>query len=193
MPAPRTLLELVKKYLEHFPQDASQLELLLDQLRNGEELDNRRNFRGHIAGDAVILSPDLNKVLLIYHKRYQVWNQPGGHWDRGEDGPWSTAEREASEETGLENLRRVNIDPDLRVPIHIATGEVPASRAKREPDHWHHDFRYGFIASSEQLPEISDAGVGGSKWVSLVEYENEGGHNFYIAVRRLVEFLRLKA
>lgn len=186
--------EVVEEYLEIYPEDRASLKLLLGQLAIGEDLADRRNFNGHVCGDAVILSPDLNKVLLIYHNRYQVWNQPGGHLEHDEGGPWLTAIREATEETGLNNLKRVSIkDNDVRVPIQIATGEVPASDAKKEPLHWHHDFRYGFIASSEELPGISDAGVGGSKWVPLNEYRSEGGHDFHIAVKRFVDLARLKA
>lgn len=187
------LADVVNKYLKIFPEDKPKLELLLDQLKNNEALDDRRNFRGHIAGDAVILSPDYKKILLIYHNTYKRWQQPGGHFDPGEAGPWLSAAREAEEETGLSELQRINIADDFRIPIHITTGFVPASEAKNEAEHWHHDFRYGFVAQSEDLPEIEDEGVGGAKWLPLDGYKSEGSHDFDISLRRIIKLVRLKA
>jgi 8-oxo-dGTP pyrophosphatase MutT (NUDIX family) len=187
--------EIVTEYLNLFPEDEPKLQRLLGQLATGEMLDDRNNFNGHIAGDAVIVSPDLKKILLIYHKRFANWQQPGGHWDPGEDGPWLTAEREAAEETGLSNLTRVNIGPDFRVPIHIVTGPVTPSPQKGEPAHWHHDFRYGFIAESEKLPPVDDEGVSGAKWAPIDKFRatGPGAHNFEISVERLNKLLSLKA
>jgi 8-oxo-dGTP pyrophosphatase MutT (NUDIX family) len=189
------LPQIVAKYLELFPADKVKLSLLLEQLGKGEVLDDRANFNGHIAGDAVIFSPDCKKILLIYHKRFKNWQQPGGHWDRGEHGPWLTAERETGEETGLNLLKRVNIVDDFRVPLHIVTGPVPESAAKKEPFHWHHDFRYGFIAQSETLPAVTDEGVSGAKWLPLEEFQGKGmgAHDLGTSVDRLKELLDLKA
>lgn len=180
---------VVTEYLRHFPEDEPRLERLLGQLASSEALDDRRNFRGHIAGDAVILSPDHQKILLIYHKRFGNWQQPGGHWDQGEEGPWLTAERESEEETGIQHMKRVNVAADFRVPLHIVTGAVPASEAKNEPDHWHHDFRYGFVAQTEALPRVEDSGVEGVRWLPLVDFDNQGAHDFRTSIDRLISLL----
>lgn len=185
----KNLLEIVKKYLKHFPKDASHLGLLLDQLQSGEKLDDRRNFRGHIAGDAIVLSPDKKKTLVIYHKRSKRWQQPGGHWDDGEEGPWVTAPREAYEETGVKLGKAIGPDSDDRVPLHIITGEVFPSKAKKEPHHWHHDFRYGYIANSEKLGEIQDDGIGGAKWVPVKGFSVQDVHNPEISLQRLLSII----
>ena len=36
-------------------------------------------------------------------------------------------------------------NPDL--PVHIDTHHIPANPKKNEPPHYHHDFRYVYIAS----------------------------------------------
>lgn len=182
--------EVVEQYLTIFPEDRAKLQRLLKQLKDNEFLDDRNNFHGHIAGDAVIFSPDHQKILLIFHKRYGKWQQPGGHWDKGEEDPWLTAQREAAEETGISNLARVNLVPDYRIPLHIVTGMVPASTAKSEPRHWHHDFRYGFVATSEGLSQVKDQGISGVKWQKLDELKTEGVHNLQTSVRRMQRLLK---
>ena len=184
--------KVVEKYLEIYPEDREQLAILLGQLAAKESLDDRRNFRGHIAGDAIVFSPDLKKVLYIYHLRFGTWQQPGGHLDPGEEGPWLTAPREAYEETGVILGRIIGpVKSDDRVPLHIITGEVLPSKKKNEPKHWHHDFRYGYIAESEELGNIEDEGIGEAKWIEIEEalkMENEG-HNVHKSIERMQSLL----
>ena len=52
----------------------------------------------HITGSAIVIGE--RGVVLLRHRRLDMWIQPGGHVDPGET-PWSAALREAAEETGL--------------------------------------------------------------------------------------------
>ncbi|HVO86510.1 MAG TPA: NUDIX domain-containing protein [Candidatus Binatia bacterium] len=187
------LEQVVEQYLKLFPGDKPKLKLLLKQLAESQELDDRRNFNGHIAGDAIILSPDLTKILYIYHLRSGKWQQPGGHFDKGEDGPWSTAAREAHEETGVRLGKRIGPDKNnQKVPLHIVTGPVNPSTAKNEPSHWHHDFRYGFIAESETLGDIEDPGIKEAKWFDLKQAMamKESGHQVLTSIERMLLLLK---
>lgn len=53
----------------------------------------------HVTGSGVVVGP--RGVVLLEHKRLGIWLQPGGHLDPGES-PWTAAERESAEETGLD-------------------------------------------------------------------------------------------
>lgn len=190
------LNHVLDSYLQYFPLDKPKLKLLLAQLKGAEQLDDRQNFNGHIAGDALVLSPDYKKILYIYHKRSRRWQQPGGHWDMGEDGPWLTAEREAVEETGVKIARRLNLEKDERIPLHVVTGPVLPSAGKDEPGHWHHDFRYGFVAADEKLGDSQDEGVAAAKWFTIKEALaiKDSGHEVHTSIRRLLQLLeQLKA
>lgn len=94
-----------------------------------------------VAGGVLIES---GKVLLIKHKKLNVWVYPGGHMEPGEIPP-ETAEREFEEETGI----RVKVrgrSPDLTegmvyqevYPISILLEDV------RYPgdNHLHYDLIY---------------------------------------------------
>lgn len=164
------IADIVRVYLELYPGDKSHLELLLRQIKANEDLSDRRNFQGHITGSGIILSPDNSKVLLINHPSQKRWQQPGGHWDKPEAGPWETAERESKEETGVKIAKRINAAADYRIPLSINSHKIMAypfkDVSKREPDHYHHDFRYLFIAKSESLGSTEDV-VKEAKWYDL--------------------------
>lgn len=51
-------------------------------------------------GSTFIIDPKRNKILLMYHKKFQNWIQPGGHLKEGET-PEEGAIRQAFEETGI--------------------------------------------------------------------------------------------
>ncbi|MEG1494844.1 MAG: NUDIX domain-containing protein [Bacilli bacterium] len=51
-------------------------------------------------GSTFIIDLNKQKILLIYHKKFQNWIQPGGHLKEGES-PEEGAIRQAYEETGV--------------------------------------------------------------------------------------------
>jgi 8-oxo-dGTP pyrophosphatase MutT (NUDIX family) len=92
----------------------------------------------HITGSAVVVHPPTKRVLLRWHERYGIWNHVGGHADDGERDPYVTALREATEETGLGDLRPWP-GPEPRI---VLVEIVPVPAARGEPDHEHADVNY---------------------------------------------------
>lgn len=157
---------LLQRYLALFPAEKERLSRLQRQLAAGSDPAQRTNYQGHLTGSAIILSPERQQVLLIHHKLFQTWQQPGGHYEA--DGSLRrTAEREAVEETGvrLGCLLPVRItDPD--VPLDIDVHPVPARPEKSEPDHWHYDVRYAFVAADISLKHQAEE-VNAARWFSV--------------------------
>lgn len=56
----------------------------------------RRDF----CASAFVINPSNKKILLVKHRDYNRWVQPGGHVI-GDEVPEETAERETFEETGI--------------------------------------------------------------------------------------------
>ncbi|MGF7228796.1 MAG: NUDIX hydrolase [Candidatus Saccharibacteria bacterium] len=144
--------ELVNDYLTVFPDEAEELRLLQERLKRDEQFNHRKSFGGHGTGAAIVLSPDHTKVLLIHHKGLGKWMQPGGHWDPEDPNPWTVAQREAEEETGVTMAEALHVDVDRpHIPLDIESHHIPANPAKDEPEHYHHDMRYAFVAKDEKL------------------------------------------
>lgn len=112
---------------------------------------------GHITGSAFVISRTGHKALLLQHKKLNRWLQPGGHVEADDDGPASAAQREAQEETGLNDLKVHNL---FDVDVHT----IPARRS--EPEHLHFDVRYLLIV--EDLPSLEGAETE-ARWFSVEE------------------------
>ena len=76
---------------------------------------------GHLTASAVVLSHDGRHVLLTLHPRVGRWVQLGGHCEDGDAGLAEAALREATEESGIEDLE---IDP---YPLHLDVHPITCS------------------------------------------------------------------
>ncbi len=105
---------------------------------------------GHITASAIVLSPDLESVILVNHVRVGLWIQPGGHIEPADSTLIEAASREVTEETGLA-LSQDSRNPLVRVDVH----EIPPF--KDEPRHWHHDLTFARRAPSQPSDTIGDS------------------------------------
>lgn len=160
--------DVISGYIKIFPAESGQLAQLIEQVDNGEKMNDRRNFHGHVTGSGVVLSPDRSKLLLIYHRLFDRWQQPGGHWESDDEpNPLEAAKREVAEETGITISAYLPLNKDNPlIPLDIDSHSVPARPHKGEPVHIHHDFRYVFIAGGEEL-DHQEAEVSGAAWFSF--------------------------
>jgi 8-oxo-dGTP pyrophosphatase MutT (NUDIX family) len=156
----RALRAILEAIQPQTPAEAGDLVTTLLVTETGEPWSRASPL--HVTGSALVVHPPSRRVLLRWHRRQQAWLQVGGHADPGETDPFEVALREATEETGLSDLRPW---PDA-VPrvVHLAVVPVPASGS--EPEHEHADVRY-LLATDEPdcvTPESADAPT---RWLSL--------------------------
>jgi 8-oxo-dGTP pyrophosphatase MutT (NUDIX family) len=111
---------------------------------------------GHLTGSAVVVDPASGRTLLIHHAKLDRWLQPGGHAD-GEGDLGAVALREASEETGLDELTLVAPAVDLDVHHLPERG--------REAAHLHFDVRYLVLATGD-LGARPNHETLGARWVA---------------------------
>ncbi len=139
----------------------------------------RSHFRpGHFTASSFVVSPDRQRVLLIFHRKLKRWLQPGGHIDPIDADPLAAAKREVTEETGIETMT-VAGDGLLDVDVH----PIPAHGD--EPAHEHFDLRFCFIARESDATGSDE--VDGLQWLPISELaEVETDESVRRAARRLL-------
>ncbi len=80
------------------------IRFVLDWIESGSEIfriEKPATPDIHLVAYFVIASPEMDQILLVDHKKAELWLPPGGHVDPGEN-PKETVRREAKEELGIE-------------------------------------------------------------------------------------------
>lgn len=156
-------------------QEKKHAQAYLDFVDSSDQCFLRSHVPGHVTGSALVCSENLDKILLMHHKKLNKWLQMGGHAD-GCHIPHEVALKEAQEESGLQDLDFLNFRADLKVdgydqeelvfPFDIDIHEIPAR--KSEPSHLHYDIRYLVVARSGQEIQINHE-ANDLRWVDLEE------------------------
>lgn len=80
----------------------------------------------HLTASCFVLSPDLDRVLLCYHRKGRFWVQVGGHLEPGDATLPGAALREAREESGLADLHPFEPE-DRALPVDVHRHELDAA------------------------------------------------------------------
>ena len=112
---------------------------------------------GHITGSALVVTEDLEQVLLTHHAKLDKWLQLGGHADGDPEIP-RVALKEAEEESGLQDLQFFPFEELFNearhpLPFDLDSHLIPA-RGK-EPEHVHHDTRFLLTTASPETIAVS--------------------------------------
>lgn len=153
------LLQDLERVLAGYREQADVRRRLLELAAVGGDPFSRDHFvPGHFTASGFVLDPGGGSVLLVHHRRLDLWLQPGGHIDNEDGSIEQASRREVVEETGvrLEDASLGIVDLDVHV--------VPAGRG--EPTHEHFDIRFLFSASDTMM-DIDRNEVKDARWVAL--------------------------
>lgn len=166
-----------KKEVElYIPKDAREesekREILTLMEREGDRLLLRECSYAHMTASSVIVNRNRTKMLMAFHKIYQSWAWTGGHAD-GDGDFEAVARREAQEETGIQNLKKLGAGAAslevLPVWAHQKHGQMVAS-------HLHLNISYLFEADDTlplRIAEDENSAVGWIPIAQLEEYVRE--------------------
>jgi 8-oxo-dGTP pyrophosphatase MutT (NUDIX family) len=158
------LLNLLKSYRTRFMEEVAYVRRAIDLIKQ----------------DANVVSPDREQVLLMHHRKYGHWFQPGGHAD-GDPDVLRVALRECAEETGVDPAHIRLIDPAIfDVDIH----SVPS--AATVPGHDHIDIRF-VVEIDDRLDIPGNNESHEVKWFSLYEVMH---YNKFRSTYRMLEKTR---
>ena len=68
----KDIKRIYEDYLKQFPDEKDNLKLLGEQIYEGSELFNRKNYKGHVTASATIFLKGTRKVLMIHHNFIQI-------------------------------------------------------------------------------------------------------------------------
>ncbi|BBO36225.1 NUDIX hydrolase [Lacipirellula parvula] len=152
------LLQLLDRYDSRHPSEAAMTDRIRQLVVAHADCFDRTCRPGHITASAWITTPKRDRFLLVHHRKLNRWLQPGGHAD-GQTDAADVAMREATEETGLPNLRHAATGADatpLDVDVHIIPARHDAAGNQIEDAHEHHDVRFLIIAEGDLAPQVSE-------------------------------------
>lgn len=109
---------------------------------------------GHVTSSALVVSPDERSILLVAHRDFGLWLQPGGHLDPQDEDLLAAARRELREECGLTQLDRPAWAAGI---LDLDVHRVPQGLKRGEPAHLHFDVRFAFRARTLAVQAASDA------------------------------------
>ena len=101
-----------------------------------------------------VIDPDTKKILLVRHKEFQKWVQPGGHLEDNEI-PEETAAREVYEETGIK--------------VKIMGDRFP--QCNRKDGYMQVDVLYYGVPIGNTEPYIDDEETLSARWFSREELD----------------------
>lgn len=113
---------------------------------------------GHITASAVIVDPRGEQVVLTLHRRLGMWLQTGGHCEPSDPTLAGAALREATEESGISELRLL---PD---PVRLDKHWVPCGGGT-----WHFDVQYAALAEGDPGLTIAEAESADLGWFPVAD------------------------
>lgn len=144
-------------------QQESKDRILYQLEKQGRQLYSRDSLHGHMTASAIVLNPQLDKILMVYHNIYNSYAWPGGHAD-GEGDLYLVAYEEAKEEAGVEKLypvsRGILSVESLPVKEHMKNGKKVAA-------HDHYNVTFGFICSEKEILKIKPDENSSVKWIEI--------------------------
>lgn len=138
---------------------------------------------GHLTASAWVLDRTCTHAALIHHRKLNRWLQPGGHIE-DVDATWRTAaQREVTEETGLDDfIAQAGDDELLDVDVH------PFPARKDGPAHFHYDLRFLFVADVDAVGRmliINAHEAHNCRWFALADLANDS--TMEPSMRRMIE------
>ena len=117
---------------------------------------------GHVSGSAWVVNPTRDYVMLMHHRKLNMWLQPGGHAD-GDNDILRVVLKETSEESGIDLSNIFLVSEDVfDVDVHTVY------ESEHEQRHVHFDVRF-LVEVDDHVPipgndESHDIG-----WIPLDE------------------------
>jgi 8-oxo-dGTP pyrophosphatase MutT (NUDIX family) len=183
-PAPYASAVISDVLDEWTPHDPAQAELLEEYrafvAASGAAAVDRSLAPAHLTASCFVLTPDLTRVLLCFHRKGQFWVQLGGHLEAGDV---SLADAAYREEGGIPDLVLAG-----RLPADVHRHELSASFGRCRT-HW--DVGFVAYASPDAVPVVSDESEQVA-WFDVDDLPEGTPDDFAVRLRTVLEEVRAR-
>ena len=131
----------LEKYFPTNKIEQANKNVMLSFLRKNHNCLKRTSIRGHFTASAWVVNSEETHVLLMHHKKLNIWIQLGGHAD-GENDLLNVAIKEVLEESGIKNISPIT-DKIFDIGVH----RIPRYQLIKE--HYHYDIRFLLKSTSD--------------------------------------------
>lgn len=159
------LLRQVEHYVPWNEQEERDRKLILQCLREEENIFLRENLLAHMTASAWVVNPDRTKVLMAYHNIYDSWSWLGGHAD-GEEKLLKVALREVREESGIRHAAAVS---EEIYSLEVLTVDGHWKRGAYVSSHLHLNVTYLIEAPEGEALTVKPDENSGVAWFGLRE------------------------
>lgn len=171
----KELYDKLRAYAPACEQEEADRALMLEWLEAcPEKVFTRESRAAHFTGSGLVVSPELDRVLLIYHRIYDAWTWTGGHAD-GDADLLRVALREAEEETGLTDMAPLTGEI---ATLDILPVEGHIKRGRYVSAHLHLSVGYLLVTGDARPPRGNEEENRGARWVpaeQLTRWATEKG------------------
>lgn len=171
------LIRQIRAYTPYNEQEAADKALFLRFLETcADDLSRRESPAAHLTASAWVVSPDRQQVLMAYHNLYNSWAWLGGH----ADGNWNllqVAEKEAWEESGIENLRSVT---ENILSLEILTVSGHEKKGKYLSSHLHLNLTFLFEADPGEALRIKADENSAVGWIPVSEIAEKSTEPWFV-------------
>ncbi|MGQ0842946.1 MAG: NUDIX hydrolase [Sporichthyaceae bacterium] len=172
--------DATRELTRYQPQEPAQIALreeYLAYLGGHPDATTRSCAPAHLTASAIVVDPGGSQVVLVHHRKVGLWLQPGGHCEAHDATLAGAALREATEETGLTDLRP--LPGILRLDRHRApcASDWPGPG----PMEHHLDVMFAVLAPSDAAARVSEESLA-VRWFAVDALPSETDD----AVRALV-------
>lgn len=166
----KKVYDVIDKYEPFDDEEKDEKEVMLDFIRNNEDVLTRDNKHGHFTVSLWAINTLRNKVLMIHHNIYNAWAWVGGHAD-GDDDFLHVALKELEEETGISNPKVLN---DSICGLNIVTVDHHYRKGKYVPSHLHYDVEYMVEIDENEKLRVQEDENSGVEWLDFDTLMNSG-------------------
>lgn len=162
----------LESYKPRNSQEVTDKKAMLEFIKSNNDCLDRTNLVAHFTSSAIITDVTMSKVLFAYHNIYDSWSWVGGHND-GDSDFLNVALKEATEETGVKNIRPYNKEI-MMIDILPVTRHI--KRGQQVGHHLHLNITYLLVADTSDELIIKPDENSGVKWFdieSVLDYVSE--------------------